>query len=290
VTQVQVRRAAANAVDLRMGFHDDSFAHSTLGEVDWFFLPGLESAGAAERWQSVAIGGELRPELQSSVFSDGYALGTYAQDIGECIEQTHASYLLNYYAFNGDGHGYLGADRDRADAAAVQLGYQFELIAASATASGLTDQTIEVSLQIELSQTGVAPFYYPLFLSVESPALEMPTTSGVDLQDLMPGEHRIVTLELGQVPVSMLNEPIELILESPILSEGQMLLMSTNTPWSTSTGPTVLKWEMSCVDGDKTYALGDIAGTTAEGCECSCDVDGILRSCSGEPCDPFATP
>jgi hypothetical protein len=290
VTQVQVRRAAANAVDLRMGFHDDSFAHSTLGEIDWFFLPGLESAGAAERWQSVAIGGELRPELQSSVFSDGYSLGTYAQDIGECIDQTHASYLLNYYAFNGDGHGYLGADRDRADAAAVQLGYQFELIAASATASGLTDQTIELSLQVELSQTGVAPFYYPLFLSVESPAWEASATSGVDLQELMPGEHRIVSFDLGRVPVGTLHEPIELTLESPMLVEGQRLLMATDTPWSTPTGPMVLQWEMSCVDGDTVYALGDIAGTTADGCDCLCDVDGLLRGCGGEACGSAVTP
>ena len=289
-TQLQVRRAAANAVDLRMGFHDDSFAHSTLGEVDWFFLPGLEAAGAGERWQSVAIGGELRPELQSSVFGDGYVLGTYAQDIGECIEQTHASYLLNYYAFNGDEHGYLGADRDRADSAAVQLGYQFELIAASASASGLTDQTIELSLQVELSQTGVAPFYYPLFLSVESPALEMSATSGVDLQEMMPGEHRVIAIELGQVPVSVLNDPIELTLESPMLVEGQRLLMATDTPWSTSTGPTVVQWEVSCVDGDATHALGEIAGTTPEGCDCSCDVDGVLRSCGGEPCGPLSTP
>ena len=289
-TQIQVRRAAANAADLRMGFHDDSFAHSTLGEVDWFFLPGLEAAGAAERWQSVAIGGELRPELQSSVFGDDYVLGTYAQDISECIEQTHASYLLNYYAFNGDEHGYLGVDRDRADAAAVQLGYQFELIAASATASGLTDQTMSLSLQVELSQTGVAPFYYPLFLSIESTALEASATSEVDLQELMPGDHRLVTIDLGQVPVSILDEPILLTFESPILQEGQRLLMATDTPWSTPTGPTVLQWEMSCDDGGTTYTLGDIAGPTPEGCDCVCDVDGLLRACGGEPCGPAVTP
>ena len=67
-TQLQVRRPAANSVSLRMGFHDDSFAYSTIGDVDWFFLPGLEAAGADDRWEQVAIGGELRPELQETVF------------------------------------------------------------------------------------------------------------------------------------------------------------------------------------------------------------------------------
>ena len=85
-----MRRAAAHAVDLRIGFHDDSFAHSTLGEIDWFFWPGLIAAGAEERWQEVAIGGELRPELQSTVFGDDYSLDTYAQDVAECVEETHA--------------------------------------------------------------------------------------------------------------------------------------------------------------------------------------------------------
>ena len=40
---------------------------------------------------------------------------TYAQDLGECIEATHASYLLNYTAFNGDGVGYEGDERERAE-------------------------------------------------------------------------------------------------------------------------------------------------------------------------------
>jgi hypothetical protein len=290
MTQIQVRRAAANAVDLRIGFHDDSFAHSTIGEVEWFFLPGLEAAGAAERWRAVAIGGELRPELQGSIFSEDYVLDTYTQDISECIDQTHASYMLNYYAFNGGGHGYLGADRDRAEASALQLGYQFELVAATAVASGMTDQTIALSLQIELSQTGVAPFYYPLFLSIESPVLDMPVTSEVNLQDLMPGEHRLVTIDLGQVPVRVLNEAVEVTLESPMLQDGQGLLIATDSPWSTPTGAMALQWGVSCNDGDTTYALGDIAGMTSAGCDCSCDVDGLLRSCGGELCTPAATP
>ena len=114
-TQLQIRRAAANSVDLRMGFHDDSFAYSTIGDVDWFFLPvrglwsGISMEGGGRR-------GEV-PELQSILFSDAHKLDTYAQDPIECIEQTHASYL-NYGAFNGNGAGYVDKQREAAEDAA----------------------------------------------------------------------------------------------------------------------------------------------------------------------------
>ncbi len=39
----------------------------------------------------VPIGGELRPELQTEVFSGDYETGTYAQDMDECIDQTSAT-------------------------------------------------------------------------------------------------------------------------------------------------------------------------------------------------------
>jgi hypothetical protein len=283
-TQLQVRRAAANSVDLRIGFHDDSFAYSTVGEVDWFFVPGLEAAGAEDRWQEVAIGGELRPELQASVFSDDYLPGLYAQDMVECIDATHASYLLNYYAFNGDGTGYTGDDRTRAEESALHLGYQFEIHSAQVVATGLSEGTVEASLTIELGQTGVAPFYYPVFLAAQSDALPEAVVSTEDLNTLLPGTRRTVTVDLGRISVDVLNGPISLDLVSTILQEGQQIALATRTPWSADTGPTRLQWEIRCVTDGLDLELGEIASTTEAGCDCTCDVDGLLRTCGGEPC------
>ena len=47
-------------------------------------------------------GGELRPELQSKVFSSNpaaYVLGEYAQSWNASVDSTHASWMLNHYAF-----------------------------------------------------------------------------------------------------------------------------------------------------------------------------------------------
>jgi hypothetical protein len=281
-TQLQVRRAAVHSVDLRMGFHDDSFAHSTLGEVDWFFLPGLEAAGAAERWQQVAIGGELRPELQGEVFSDDYVLDTYSQDVLECIEATHASYLLNYYAFNGAEAGYLGSERAQAEYAALRMGYMFELTDAALTLTGLQDGFVQAEVTVQIAQSGVAPFYYPVFLQLEADS-ELHRNSD-DLSTLLPGEHRSVHFELGQIPVAELDGSFALTLTSEILQSTQSISLGTSTPWSEPEGPTLLQWEVQCDTEAGVLQLGEVASQLASGCDCVCDVDGILRTCGGEPC------
>jgi len=280
-THLQIRRAAVGSVGMRLGFHDDSFAHSTLGEIDWFFLPGLITAGAADRWKEVTIGGELRPELQSSVFSDAYVLGDYAQDMTECIEQTHASYLLNYYAYNGDGHGYLGEDRIRAEEAAILMGYQFEIESASATASGLFEDTIDLNLDITLKQSGVAPFYYPLSVSIESDDLASPVETYTELHTLLPGETQTITVALGRVSTDVINNPLDIELSSPMLLSSQQITLATTTDASPAAGPTTLQWAITC-DGEP---LGSRTRTDSEGCSCICDVDGLPRSHSGDVCE-----
>jgi len=285
-TQLQVRRAAVHSVDLRMGFHDDSFAYSTLGEVDWFFLPGLEAAGAADRWQRVAIGGELRPELQRQVFSDDYVLDTYAQDVVECIEATHASYLLNYHAFNGEETGYVGDDRDRAELAALRMGYQFELVEATLRVSELQAGTVVASVDLAVAQRGVAPFYYPVFLTLR-PDTDADVIQGTsDLSTLLPGEQRVVSLDLGRVAVAVLESPLVLGLTSDMLQASQHVAFATDTPWSEPGGPTMLSWDLQCETTAGLIELGAVERVLESGCECVCDVDGTLRTCGGAPCGP----
>ncbi|MGB0639274.1 MAG: hypothetical protein ACPGTU_08080 [Myxococcota bacterium] len=286
VTELQVRRAAEHSVGLRMGFHDDSFAYSTIGGESWFFQPGLEAAGAADRWQEVAIGGELRPELQSSVFNDDYVLGPFAQDVSECIDVTHATYLLNYYAFNGDGHGYLGEARIRAEQAALQMGYQFEIERAVLNVSGLQDRMVNAQLEIDIKQTGVAPFYYPVSVQARLDGFGDSVVDEEDLQGLLPGEHQTVSVDFEMIEVEHLLRPIHIDLYSPILQESQSIGLATNTPWSDLSGPTVLQWDFGCDLDGSTVGVGDVVGQTEEGCDCLCDVDGSFRSCGGAVCTP----
>ena len=284
-TQLQVRLPHANAPSLRMGFHDDSFAYSTIGDVDWFFLPILEAAGADSRWQEVAIGGELRPELQGSIFDEAYEVGEYAQDFDACVQATHVTYLLNYSAYSEGGTGYMEDERERAEAAALTLGYQFELTGASLAATGLLDDTVKIEVSVVLSQTGVAPFYYPLGLQLNADGLAQPASSGEDLQTLLPGESRTLSFDLGRVSTELLHQPMRLSFASEMLLPGQEIALVTSTPWDSTDTSTALQWELVCEDDSGGFlAVGAVSGSTAEGCDCRCDVDGVVRACGGEVC------
>ena len=158
-TPVMVRYADAVTAPYDVGFHDDSFAYSTVGaSIGWFFASQLASAGATERWRARPIGGELRPELQATIFSDAYAQGAYAQNFSYAARATKASALLNYRAFTP---GYAGADLARARDAARLLGY--ELVARWASAeTAYAGGALVANLTVALANEGIAPFYRPL--------------------------------------------------------------------------------------------------------------------------------
>ncbi len=283
-TLLQMRYPSESSVSRRIGYHDDSFAYATVGDIDWFFVPLLEDAGAQDRWQEVAIGGEVYPELQTEIFEDAYQTGTYAQDLDTCIVATRASYLLDYQAFNEDGVGYAGAERERAEQAALRLGYQFEVVGAVLTATGLMDGTVEAQVSLEIAQTGVAPFYYPLFLWLETDGLF--AANNHDLSTLLPGETQTVTMDLGRVPATLLNAPLTFDLRSDLVQDGQAVRFATETPWTGSNGELVLQWEVGCDHGTGDWsAVGEVTGTDGDGCACVCDVDGRSRACGQDRCD-----
>ena len=154
-TLLQTRYPSEATVDRQLGYHDDSFAHSTLGDIDWFFVSLLEAADATDRWQHVAVGGELRPELQTEIFEPGYTTGTYQQDFAACVDATHASFLLNYTPF---GRGFDSeAEEARTREAARLLGYALHLVEAD-----LGPQTLTLTFE----NRGVAPFYHPVVVEV----------------------------------------------------------------------------------------------------------------------------
>ena len=104
------------------------------------------------------MGGELLPSYQASIFSSSYPAGTsYHQDFFLCANTTHATYMLNDYAFST---GYTGNDLAKAKLASNSMGYSFQVTKVVAfVASSLT-----VDVTVEVTQSGIAPFYYPLSL------------------------------------------------------------------------------------------------------------------------------
>jgi hypothetical protein len=138
-----------------IGYHDDSFAYSTIDPPAWMFLGLLKAAGETNKWRTQPIGGEVRPEVQLCMWdasqTDCVPTG---QEFNRCVDLTHASWMLNHGAFNP---GFTGAQKELAVAGASRLGYT--LCVSNAV---LVDASVSTPMNVSvgLGNIGVAPFYY----------------------------------------------------------------------------------------------------------------------------------
>ncbi|MGH7971070.1 MAG: hypothetical protein ACREIC_20300, partial [Limisphaerales bacterium] len=137
-----------------IGYHDDSFAYSTLDPPEWCFLGLLKAAGETNKWLTQPIGGEVRPEVQLCMWDTNQNCVPAGQAFNQCVDLTHASWMLNHGVFSP---GLSGAERDAALAGAQRLGYSF-----CASNAVLVDPFTNTPLQVSvgLRNFGVAPFYY----------------------------------------------------------------------------------------------------------------------------------
>ncbi len=184
----------------KLGYHDDSFAWATLDtgrkQDDWFYLAALRKAGPAamDRWQTAPIGGEIRPELWPCLWKkDGCKEG---QDFAQCVRETHASWLMD----SSTSRSLALDERERALAAARSLGYELQVVQATAA---LTGRSLEVSVTI--TNRGVAPFYadWPVrVVAVSSDDGESVAKLPFVLNKLLPATSstQSVTLDLAKLP------------------------------------------------------------------------------------------
>ncbi len=144
-----------NPAGRRLGYHDDSFAYSTIDPPSWMFLGLLKAAGETNKWRTQPIGGEVRPEIQLCMWDTAPANCVPAgQQFTNCVDLTHASWLLNQGVFNP---GFTGAQQQLALAGACRLGYTLcvsEAVLVDAFVSG------PLMVSVGVSNMGVAPFYY----------------------------------------------------------------------------------------------------------------------------------
>jgi hypothetical protein len=157
-TKLQVRYPGTDNAGLDMGYHDDSFAVETLPGIGWHFLDKMIAAGATDKWITEPIGGELRPEIQGCIFdapADCPVIeGGADDDFTDSVAQTHASWLLNQYAFDP---GYPGDNRVRALAGSQSLGYRLQ---ATAVRTPLVTIGKSMAVGVKIQDIGIAPFYY----------------------------------------------------------------------------------------------------------------------------------
>ncbi|GAA5480211.1 hypothetical protein Hhel01_03735 [Haloferula helveola] len=174
--------------DRPFGYHDDSFAWTTLktgGPNDsWCFEGLLEATNAGGKWKHQPIGGEIRPELWSRSFTSD----RHPRDQGfvECVEAMHVTWLMDSGLF--DARFPMDEERKRtALTETARLGYELH-VAEAKWADGVMSLTVE--------NRGVAPFYYdwPVEVEVEG---EVRTTNW-RLTDVLPGQPRVWSLEMAK--------------------------------------------------------------------------------------------
>ncbi|WP_318528333.1 fibronectin type III domain-containing protein [Nonomuraea gerenzanensis] len=155
--------AGGAATGLDLGYHDDSFCFregsplagvtlpQSLGGAGWAQLQRALNVGAENKWITSSMGGEVRPEIQTSAFASWPGGSGQVDNMKACIELEHTTWKINEQS-----QGYAADDPDVA--AAVRLmGYDLTVDNAyfKNTASGATN------VGVRISNHGVAPFYYP---------------------------------------------------------------------------------------------------------------------------------
>jgi Domain of unknown function (DUF4832) len=156
-TRLQVRYPSVDNAGLDMGYHDDSFAVETLPGIGWHFMDKMQQAGATAKWLTQPVGGELRPEIQGCIFDtpvDCPVIEDGADnDFPGSVAATHASWLLNQYAFDP---GYGPGSCPAALAGSQSLGYRLRVDAVQV--APVAGHRLSVGVRIE--NAGVAPFSY----------------------------------------------------------------------------------------------------------------------------------
>ncbi|MET7279880.1 DUF4832 domain-containing protein [Kribbella sp. NPDC005582] len=165
-TKLEVRYPGAggsSANGLNIGYHDDSFCYREGGPLAGVTLPmsmggasysQLQHAldqGVENKWITNSMGGEVRPEIQPQAFANWPGGSGEVDNIKACIELEHATWKMNEQSAN-----YSPTDANVA--AGVRL-MGYNLSVTNAYYKNSVAGTAKVGVQI--SNDGVAPFYYP---------------------------------------------------------------------------------------------------------------------------------
>jgi chitodextrinase len=164
--QLEVRYPLAGTETANIGFHDDSWPYKEWrgGQLKGMTLPvsmnGWDDAflqlqlntGTENRWTTQSIGGEARPEIQGSLYTDWPGGSGQVDDVLAATELTHITWMINQ---TGAG-GYSVTD-PKVAAGVRKMGYNLHIPQANFNATPAGTFKVGVTMQ----NTGVAPFYYP---------------------------------------------------------------------------------------------------------------------------------
>ncbi|MBN2737757.1 MAG: DUF4832 domain-containing protein [Spirochaetales bacterium] len=206
-----------------IGFHDDSFAFSTLPTTSWNFVSMLDKYEVSDAWQSRVIGGELRPEIQKLIWIHPESC---PEDYREALDMTHVSWLINQTVFTSDYAAWPNMAKESALKGAALTGYDF--FVSSLSLRDNLDHSAELALEIE--NKGIAPFYYhwPLLIKLTSSS-EIIADSRLDIEWplLMPKERITIKIDLAlHSDIFIEDYTLWLKIENPMAGGKPLLLMN----------------------------------------------------------------
>lgn len=201
-TPIQLRYPAgsndflyADSTPFSFGYHDDSFAHSTLStgnpDDNWFFWPKMTAAGLDERWKTAPIGGEIRPEVWGCCF-DPEPCTASTQGFAQCRDTTHVTWLMDTGMFREQASD---ARQSQAMAEVQKMGYDFYVVAAECTNS---------QLKITIENRGIAPFYHSGWNAIvvfENTDSNKRIETDWSPRGLLPGASSTILVDLPNLPV-----------------------------------------------------------------------------------------
>jgi len=148
-----------------VGYHDDSFAFETLGPDSWHFWPKMQANGLTANWQTHTTGGELRPEIQSTIFDTWNPTSSAggAQNFQTAVATTHASWMMNLFPYENSLSGSEYANTLNAH---KLMGYEY--FVSSVKLPNLTSSSSALQVDVILQNKGVAGMAYnwPVELAV----------------------------------------------------------------------------------------------------------------------------
>lgn len=151
----QSNHASTYELKMSVGYYDDSFAYNTLCAGGWCSWNGnLVPDGITDNYIYHPFAGELRPEIQSTIF-DAWPNGTSngEEDLETCIRTTHLSFMKAYYLYNKIP---TSTEWENALRSHKMMGYEFFVDSVRLNSDLASNITVDVKIQ----NKGIAPFYY----------------------------------------------------------------------------------------------------------------------------------
>jgi len=154
-THIAVRHAGhpgTKELAKTVGYYDDSFCYQTLCTGgNWCFMYSLIQRGLTDNYKYHPMGGEIRPEVQSTLF-DAWP-NTVGEDITKSVTSSHMSFNKAFFLFKQQPTATQFANGLKMT---KMMGYQFFIKSVQLTPF----KSDSFKLNLNIQNRGVAPIYY----------------------------------------------------------------------------------------------------------------------------------